>query len=235
LEHGDKIILPASALEQLLEQSNTLPSPLTFELRHPHSGAIIHGGVKEFSSSDNVQLPAWMLNALKLQPNDHVVIRLCSLPKGSWTQLIPLSADYREIIDYRAALEAHLRGNYTALSKGQILSCYYGGQTYDFKVEQLKPQDAVSITDTDLEVDLLPINEQDQVIRRKNSTVHEIVQLDQTVDTQIEPNAYTYWKLDMSQANTDAIDIELKVLDGDAGNEQRTCDVPPFFSFSFLD
>jgi hypothetical protein len=225
LNDGDKIVLPPSALEQLLSQvghAGTLPSPLTFELRHPHTGAIIHSGVKEFSSNvDTVQLPTWMKNALRLSEGDRVLIKLQLLPKGIWTRLKPISHDYRDITDYRAALEAHLRGHYNTLTKGQMLTCRYGGKTYDFQVLELKPQDAVSITDTDLEVDMDPIqptstesNGSTKAIERtRNVKLNEVIS-----KVPIPHREYIYWtlNLDHQQATSD-IAIKVTVESGDAG------------------
>jgi hypothetical protein len=205
LNDGDKIVLPSSALEQLLAQagsSGTLPSPLTFELRHPHSGATIHCGVKEFSTTTTTQLPTWIMQTLKLNQGDRVLIKLDLLPKGTFARLQPLSIDYRDITDYRAALEAHLRGHYTTLTQGQVLSCRYGGRSYAFEVLELLPQKAVSITDTDLEVDMEPIKNSDdntqegQHITKKSNTTTDIVQLNQSVShVEIPKNTFKYWKL----------------------------------------
>lgn len=227
LDDGDKIVLPASALEQLLLQagsSGNLPSPLTFELRHPHTGVIIHCGVKEFSSkSSTAQLPSWILSQLSVKPGDHVLIKLVILPKGTWTRLQPLSADYRDITDYRAALEAHLRGHYTTLTKGQILSCRYGGRAYEFQVSELKPKDAVSITDTDLEVDMEPIiTSADAIVKDQAnsstaiSTKPAIVELNTPISqAEIPKDGYKYWKLVIDEVQDVA--LKITVESGNAG------------------
>lgn len=230
LNVGDKIVLPPTALEQMLSQvghAGTLPSPLTFELRHPHTGATIHSGVKEFSSDvGTVQLPMWMKDALGLSDQDHVLIKLQLLPKGIWTRLKPISHDYRDITDYRAALEAHLRGHYNTLTKGQMLTCRYGGRTYDFQVMELKPQDAVSITDTDLEVDMDPIQPistentldsndgaKTSAEKSRNVKLKEIVS-----NAPIPYRAYAYWTLHLNdQQAADQLAIEVTVESGDAG------------------
>jgi hypothetical protein len=222
--NSDKIVLPSSALEQLLQKagsSGLLPSPLTFQLRHTHSGATIHCGVKEFSSSSNttVFVPSWIMTSLGLNQGDHVLIKLDLLPKGTWAQLQPLSADYRDITDYRAALEAHLRGHYHTLTKGQTLSCKYGGRTYQFKVLQLKPQDAVSIIDTDLEVDMEPIKTDDMLkdSAANVSTKSNIVQLNQSIKhIEIPKDEYKYWKLDLGK-DAQNVTFTLIVESGNAG------------------
>ncbi|KAI9267709.1 ubiquitin fusion degradation protein UFD1-domain-containing protein [Helicostylum pulchrum] len=211
LNQGDKIVLPASALEQLLQQagSGNLPSPLTFELRHPHSSTTLHCGVKEFSSSSNTaQLPSWIMSTLNVKQGDHILIKLVTLPKGTWAKLQPISAGYREITDYRAALEAHLRGHYNTLTQGQNISCRFGGHLYQFKVLELKPQEAVSITDTDLEVDIqheAPFEQVKMAQVKLNETVSHVT---------IDKNDYKYWKLILFDKQN--ISVKLTVETGDA-------------------
>ncbi|KAF9089550.1 hypothetical protein BGX27_002454 [Mortierella sp. AM989] len=193
---GDKIILPQSALESLLQahaaapppppqldpnydptswddhpQHNTkpyestnsqeLPSPLTFQIRNPANRAVTHGGVKEFSAEDGlIHLPSWMMESLSVSEGDQVMVKYASLPKGTWAKFRPISADYMEILDFRALLEAALRSNYTTLTRGEVLKVHQGTKEFGFVVEELKPEpgDAVCITDTDLEVDIEPLD-----------------------------------------------------------------------------
>ncbi|KAG1469755.1 hypothetical protein G6F56_003074 [Rhizopus delemar] len=212
LNYGDKIKLPAVALEQLLAKagSQPLPSPLTFQLRHPTTSKIIHCGVKEFSVSetDRVELPEWIMTFLSLTPGDRILIKLLILPKATWTQLKPISTNYREIQDYRAALEDHLRKHYNTLTQGQVLSCRYGGQNYLFEVAELKPANAVSINDTDLEVDIAG-----SVDLGYGSTSSDVT-LNQTLShVDIPHKAYTYWTLKLSSPKD--LQIRLKVESGD--------------------
>ncbi|KAI9243665.1 ubiquitin fusion degradation protein UFD1-domain-containing protein [Phascolomyces articulosus] len=224
LNAGDKIILPSSALEDLLSavhnNSENLPSPLTFELRHPHKRLIVYSGVKEFSSTstDTMQLPSWMFESLQLDPNQRVVIKFCPLPKGTWAQLRPLSPDSTDISDYRAALESHLRAHYNTMAKGQVLTCRYGSQSYPFLITDLKPEHAVCITDTDLEVDLEPLLEAKTIENGNNDHHKRSVAMEEVVSgISIEKNQYRYWelKLDSAQQQQSVI-IQLTVSSGDA-------------------
>ncbi|KAJ2962192.1 hypothetical protein NQZ79_g2688 [Umbelopsis isabellina] len=182
IDDGDKLYLPPSALESLLNQSVTngdrfsaasgqfaehsylesqssqLPSPITFEIRNVKTRNIVYGGVKEFSAEEGmVHLPQWMQKSLQLELGDHVAIRLKELPKGTWARLRPISSDYKEIMDYRAALESFLRANYNTLTAGEILDIKYGSNRYQFLVDDLKPEKAVCVTDTDIEIDIEPL------------------------------------------------------------------------------
>ncbi|KAF9189676.1 hypothetical protein BGZ51_009268 [Haplosporangium sp. Z 767] len=138
-----------------------LPSPLTFQIRNPANRLLTHGGVKEFSANDGqVHLPEWMMTSLSLTPGDQVMVKYAALSKGTWAKFRPLTADYMEILDFRALLEAALRSNYTTLTRGEILKVHQGIKAFDFMVEELKPDpgEAVCITDTDLEVDIEPLD-----------------------------------------------------------------------------
>lgn len=221
LNEGDKVILPSSALEQLVSKFNSdtsLPSPLTFELKHPHNGTFIHCGVKEFSSSTEnvIQLPVWMMHHLQINQNDNIVIQLDLLPKGTWARLKPISNDYRDIQDYRAALEAHLRSHYHTLSKNQTIQCRYGGHAYQFQVMDVKPQDAVSITDTDLEVDIDPIDEQQQQTIPKSVSLNDIVE-----GLTLLKDQYQYYTFNVPENGPSTIAIQCQVSQGNIGKKKK--------------
>ncbi|KAG0207996.1 hypothetical protein BGX28_000940 [Mortierella sp. GBA30] len=192
---GDKIILPQTALETIIQahasappppspeldpsydptswenpqdytfnqlrKPQELPSPLTFQIRNPANRLLTHGGVKEFSADDGqVRLPGWMMESLSLSVGDQVMIKYAALQKGTWAKFRPVSADYMEILDFRALLESVLRSNYITLTRGEVLKVHQGTKEFGFVVEELKPEpgDAVCITDTDLEVDIEPLD-----------------------------------------------------------------------------
>ena len=46
--------------------------------------------------------------------------------------------------------------NYSTLTKGDIIPFKYAEKVYEIKVLELKPQDAVSIVETDMEEQILP-------------------------------------------------------------------------------
>ncbi|KAJ2967671.1 hypothetical protein NQ176_g9548 [Zarea fungicola] len=84
---GDKIILPQSALEQMLSASTSaalmgghytspssqLPNPLTFRVVNPANHNVVYAGIREFSAPEGtVLLSPYLLSALGLDP-DHAV------------------------------------------------------------------------------------------------------------------------------------------------------------------
>jgi hypothetical protein len=252
LDDGDKLFLPPSALESLLSQTSanddqfnsmtnpfasngyapaqmsTLPSPITFEIRNVKLRNIVYGGVKEFSAEEGiVHMPQWMQRSLGLELGDTVALRLKELPKGQWARLRPISSDYKEIMDYRAALESYLRANYNTLTTGEILDIKYGSNRYQFLVDDLKPEKAVCVTDTDMEIDIEPLEQgstlshvqaaHTNVAAAGSSTaIDQPFTLDRTVDGTVEEGQYIYFELKLDGVDSD-LDLALETTHGDTG------------------
>jgi Ubiquitin fusion degradation protein UFD1 len=259
LDDGDKLLLPASALESLLSQSSAntsefgsrtnafgsmtntsfgngpeinqtsgLPSPITFEIRNVKARNLIYGGVKEFSAEDGlVHMPRWMQRSLNLETGDTVALRLKELPKGQWARLRPISADYKEIVDYRAALESYLRANYNTLTAGEILNIKYGSNRYEFLVDDLKPEKAVCVTDTDIEIDIEPLEQGTTLAHEQNAQTTSILassqatdqplNLGQSIDGHAATDQYVYFHVKLDGVNSDLELVLLTKQGGDTG------------------
>lgn len=96
-----------------------------------------------------------------------ITVHVKELPKGTFVKLRPLEAGY-DPDDWKALLEQHLRQEYTTLTTGEVL-VVPGGRGADgkreefrFLVDGFKPAetDGVCIVDTDLEVDIEALNEE---------------------------------------------------------------------------
>jgi ubiquitin fusion degradation protein UFD1/E3A ubiquitin ligase-like protein len=88
------------------------------------------------------------------------------LPKGTFVKLRPLEAGY-DSDDWKALLEEYLRNNYTTLTKGDVLTIpgIAGGSSsqedFRFLIDEFRPDsDGICIVDTDLEVDIEALNEE---------------------------------------------------------------------------
>lgn len=173
-DSSDKIILPPSVLETLINQSQAeginLPSPLIFKITNPRNEKYTHVGVREFSAEElSALLPNHVVKQLEVGPSDPVYVQFMDLPKGSSLTIKPLGTSY-DIEDWKVFLEAKLRSAFTALTKGNVLSISHSGQNYDFLVEKLEPEDAVCIVDTDIDLEILP-DIQSQKVARPNMPV----------------------------------------------------------------
>ncbi|EED18372.1 ubiquitin fusion degradation protein (Ufd1), putative [Talaromyces stipitatus ATCC 10500] len=217
---GDKILLPPSALEQLLsaapvvqvdnpqtnfhqqhtsifdpfnpytfaaesrarayassggaQQQPQLPHPLTFRLVNPRNGRVVYAGIREFSAEEgHVCLSKFLLHALELdgqlekdekEEEVTVTVHAQQLPKGTYVRLRPLEAGY-DPEDWKALLERHLRENFTTLTVGELLTVPSGrGRFFEFLIDKVAPEEGggsgICIVDTDLEVDIEPLNEE---------------------------------------------------------------------------
>ena len=218
--HGDKIILPPSALEALLsavttvepveaprqgfsgtfdpfnphtfaaeqqrrlqvsERQQHLPHPLTFRLVNPINGNVAYAGVREFTAEEGeINLSHFLCQALGIaetkltseavvsESENHIeddrelriTVHAHQLPKGTFVRFRPLEAGY-DPEDWKSLLESYMRDTFTTLTSGEILSVPFGKEEFRFLVDKLRPEgDAICIVDTDLEVDIEALNEE---------------------------------------------------------------------------
>jgi hypothetical protein len=173
------------ARSEILETQQQLPHPLTFRLVNPKNGRVIFAGIREFSADEQrIGLSPFLRHSLGIEDPNHlngfgqinsirededqtsdgevsrITVHVKELPKGTYVRLRPLEAGY-DAEDWKALLEQYLRDNFTTLTKGEILSVPAGSQDFQFLVDQLRPSDeAVSLVDTDLEVNIEALNEE---------------------------------------------------------------------------
>ena len=95
-----------------------------------------------------------------------LTIHAKQLPKGTYVKLRPLEAGY-DPEDWKSLLEQHMRANFTTLTNGEVLVIHggrgVGGKSEEFRflVDGFKPEgDGICVVDTDLEVDIEALNEE---------------------------------------------------------------------------
>lgn len=288
---GDKIILPPSALEQLLsaatvtisstiqpatasfdpynpysfsaerqareqlvEQQQNLPHPLTFRLVNPANGRIIFAGIREFSAADNVvgvspflrqslgfggQKSPDEVNGLEHDEDingsgvkeagrvsPRLTVHVQEIPKGTYVKLRPLEAGY-DPEDWKALLEQYLRDNYTTLTNGEVLAIPAGKEVFRFLVDGLKPsEEAISLVDTDLEVDIEPLNEEQarETLQRlvkkskrapgtsEGSSAGGVITINTNTAGQVRSSEYVDYSLEQWDKTKD-LEFELTALD----------------------
>ncbi|KAI4239562.1 MAG: hypothetical protein L6R40_005507 [Gallowayella cf. fulva] len=158
VNHGGKVMMPPSALDKLTRLHITYP--MMFELINGAAEKITHAGVLEFIAEEGkIYLPYWMMQTLSLDPGDLLQILSTDLPSGSFIKLQAQSTDFLDISDPKAVLENAFR-NFSCLTKGDVFTFAYNDQTYEMAVLETKPgiakSGAVSVLETDLEVDFAP-------------------------------------------------------------------------------
>ncbi|XP_068654393.1 uncharacterized protein [Aristolochia californica] len=154
LETGDKIIMPPSALDRLA--SLHIDYPMLFELRNPATERVSHCGVLEFIADEGmIYLPYWMMENMLLQEGDFVKVKNATLPKGTYVKLQPHTKDFLDISNPKAILETTLR-NYSCLTTGDTIMVAYNNKKFYIDIVEAKPSSAISIIETDCEVDFAP-------------------------------------------------------------------------------
>ncbi|TKY48404.1 Ubiquitin fusion degradation protein 1-like [Spatholobus suberectus] len=159
LEKGDKIIMPPSALDRLA--SLHIEYPMLFQLKNPSAGRVTHCGVLEFVSDEGIiYIPYWMflcfycqmMENMLLQEGDIVNVKNTNLAKGTYVKLQPHTKDFLDISNPKAILETSLR-SYSCLTTGDTIMVAYNNKKYYIDIVETKPSPAVSIIETDCEVD----------------------------------------------------------------------------------
>ncbi|XP_050232426.1 uncharacterized protein LOC126681090 [Mercurialis annua] len=154
IEGGDKIIMPPSALDRLA--SLHIDYPMLFELRNDAAERGSHCGVLEFIAEEGmIYMPYWMMENLLLQEGDIVRVKNVTLPKGTYVKLQPHTKDFLDISNPKAILETTLR-NYSCLTTGDSIMVAYNNKKYYIDIIETKPSHAISIIETDCEVDFAP-------------------------------------------------------------------------------
>jgi len=155
LESCGKIILPSSALGNLARLH--IDYPMLFSLSNPkNSGKKTHCGVLEFTAEEGFcYVPYWMMQNLLIDEGEYITVASINLPKGKYVKMQPLNSSFLDIANPRAVLEICLR-NFSCFTKGDIIPIDYNKKTYKFSIVEVKPENAVSIVETDIHLDFAP-------------------------------------------------------------------------------
>jgi len=145
--HGDRILLPQSALEAIMAAPRSddglssydglrLPFPLMFRLQNKSNGRVVYSGVREFiGEEDHIGLTPYLEKALGIEAEDknvEISVSAKQVPKGTYIRLRPLEAGYNPE-DWRPILERELRKNFTTLTNNTELHIRgVGGYEYKF-------------------------------------------------------------------------------------------------------
>ena len=149
------MILPPSALDRLTNMMID-DYPMLFEVSNQKHNNKTHCGVLQFVAEEGVvYLPYWMIQHLLLTEGDIVRVQYTKLMKGNYVKLRPQTKDFLDISNPKAVLETTLR-SYTCLTVGDSILINYNNKRYFIDIVEARPNDAVSIVDTDCEVDFAP-------------------------------------------------------------------------------
>ncbi|KAL8685381.1 MAG: hypothetical protein Q9218_007795 [Villophora microphyllina] len=241
------------ARDQFVERRQELPHPLTFRLVNPLNGRVCYAGIREFSAEEHsIGLSHFLRHSLGFEevpptdisrflpngnnasaslsdePQKSLTVHFEEIPKGTYVKLRPLEAGY-DPEDWKALLERHLRDNFTTLTQGEILTVISGREEFRFLIDGLKPNDkAISIIDTDLEVDIEPLNEEQarETLKKRvqkaqrapgtseGSSPGGLVQIERSVQGQVRPGEYVDYSIEDWDHKMD-VEVELAPADGE--------------------
>ncbi|KAG4094425.1 ubiquitin fusion degradation protein UFD1-domain-containing protein [Neocallimastix lanati (nom. inval.)] len=138
----------------------------------------------EFTAEENeIYMSNTMKNALDANHYDEIFIRMVELPKCQEVKLKAMSANISKISNIKALLESYFRKEQTLLYIGQEINVVDWQETYKFIVQELKPEMACIVIDTDVEVDIEPFEGDNQGFElnnnnnNNNSNKGEIIEL----------------------------------------------------------
>lgn len=92
---------------------------------------------------------------LALEEGEIVTLKSASLPKGTYVKLQPHTTDFLDISNPKAVLETTLR-NFSCLTVGDQITINYNNRQYFIDIVEAKPQQSISVVETDCEVDFAP-------------------------------------------------------------------------------
>lgn len=162
LEGGDKILLPPTALEHLARLQ--VQYPMQFEISNPNvpdpedprKCKSTHCGVLEFSAEEGrAYVPNWIMQNLLLPSGGLLKIKNVNMRKGTYVKLQPQKAEFTELTNPRVVLEKALR-NFSCLTQGDEIMIMHGDKEYYLGVVEVKPGNAISIIETDVNLDFAP-------------------------------------------------------------------------------
>ncbi|RDX99420.1 Ubiquitin recognition factor in ER-associated degradation protein 1, partial [Mucuna pruriens] len=149
LENGDKIGYSCKNRSASLE----IEYPMLFEMKNGAAKKVTHCGVLEFTADEgNIYIPKWMMKNMGLEEGNVVILKNTHIPVGTYVKLQPHTMDFMDISNIKSILEFSLR-SYSCLTTGDTIMIAYNKKEYYIDVVETKPFPAVSIIETDCEVD----------------------------------------------------------------------------------
>ncbi|KAI3799876.1 hypothetical protein L1987_35181 [Smallanthus sonchifolius] len=153
-ETSNKIIMPASALDQLASLS--VVYPMLFRIENTVAGLHSHCGVVEFTADEGfVFLPTWMMNNMQLQEGGLMNIKNTTLPKGKYIKIQPHETKFTTLSDHKSLLEKTFR-DFACLTTGDTIVVNHRKEKYLIDIVETKPSPAILLFETDCEVDFAP-------------------------------------------------------------------------------
>ena len=226
IEDGDKIILPSSVLDAIMQRYTlSLPHPLIFEINNNATHRTSHCGVLEFSSPEvAAYLPHWMMQNLLCDEGKELRLRIKNLPRGLEVQLRPVQYAFSLLPTPRETLEYALR-KFTTLTVGDTVRIEGGGKVWQVKVEAVQPvlcaPAAVCVINTDMSVEFL-----ESVEGPRREDEGEEAKLGEAVAGEVDAEAYHYYRVRVDDRDC-GVKVECRAAEGEPDVYVSTTNIKP--------
>jgi hypothetical protein len=177
MQCSNKIIAPNTILQKLCQYGNIQPEHVfqINKMKNRVSIEIYYEYDAYSETNDVIYVPNYIFESLGIEYGDEVELSFINevIPKGRHIKLQPVTNKIQEVQDYQTFLQQHLQAYYTCLIKGDTIKFPYYDDEILMIIHSLEPNNIVSITNTDLEVDFEPSVEQREKEARIESEMEE--------------------------------------------------------------
>lgn len=157
LEHSNKIILPPSILEHMVD--NNINTNVIFEIKKKNNYVqSLYMTAQEFSAPPGTcYIPYLPMQQAWLSDGEEISIEIeTNIPKGASITLQPSCDSYIDIYDYKKKIEDIIVKRYSVLSTMDIIYLSHDNKTYTFDVIDTQPSDIIDMRNTDVDLHIIP-------------------------------------------------------------------------------
>ena len=156
LEYSNKIILPPSILEFLLDEKKE--TDVIFEVKKKNDHVqTLYLTAQEFSSTEGIcYMSIQNMNQCWLCEGDEISITIQpNIPKGTSITLRTTDNSYLDMDDYKKELERSIVKRYSVCSTSDSICINHNNKEYIFDVIQTEPADVIDMRNTDVDLHIV--------------------------------------------------------------------------------
>ncbi|SCN44694.1 ubiquitin fusion degradation protein 1, putative [Plasmodium malariae] len=240
--HSDKVILPVSILKTLEKGTyrNEVEFPYSFSLKNVENNYITHACVLEFSSNEGIILVSENikenLGIIATSGIIRLLVTYANLPKCDFIKFESLNENINDIKFMKNLLENELSINYSTLTLGDHVHINH----LNFYVSELEPDNAVSLINTDIVVDICKrkiMCEQFSTFQNVEDTPYEVINstttnVNSSMKCGIKKYKYMINYNILELLKKDKININFLLSSNDVDNFNIFISFPPYDSVS---
>jgi hypothetical protein len=156
LEHSNKIILPPSILEYMVDHN--IDTNVIFEIKKQNDYVqSLYMTAQEFSAVEGMcYIPYLHMQQAWLSDGEDIYIEIeINIPKGNSITLKPSCDSYIDIDNYKKKIEDIIVKRYSVLSTMDIIYLSHNNKIYTFDVMETLPADVIDMRNTDVDLHIM--------------------------------------------------------------------------------